>query len=188
MKIYVLDNGGQWTHREWRVLKYLGVDAEIISNTTPPEDVEDGDGFLLSGGAPRIGSEADMLGASGEYLRRADRPVLGICVGCQFIATYFGGTAGPADTPEYGKTEITIDNADTLFDGLPGRITVWESHNDEIKSLPPVLEGLAHSDNCRFQAVRHKNLPIFGVQFHPEVEHTERGMEIFRNFLEECRR
>ena len=88
-RIYVLDNGGQWTHREWRVLKYIGVDAKIIPNTTPPSEVSDGDGFIFSGGAPRIGTEAVKLGKTREYMD-LDVPLMGICVGCQFIAIHFG--------------------------------------------------------------------------------------------------
>ncbi len=188
MRVYVIDNGGQWTHREWRVLRYLGVETEIVPNTAPVERVADADGLVLSGGAPRIGAETYKLGNTGEYLDRTEIPVLGICVGCQYIAIHFGGEAGPAEVPEYGKTEIEVTEGDTLFRGLPRRLVVWESHNDEIKRLPEDLISLARSKNCRYQAIAHKKRPIFGVQFHPEVEHTEHGYEIFSNFLDECRK
>ncbi|MDG6220642.1 MAG: GMP synthase subunit A [Candidatus Thermoplasmatota archaeon] len=187
MKIYVLDNGGQWTHREWRVLKYLGAEAKIIPNTTPFEDVQDGDGFVFSGGAPRIGTEAMKLGKTAEYLEKAKVPMLGICVGCQFIAIHFGGEAGPADTPEYGKMEVQVVKAEGILKNIPSTFLAWESHNDEIKILPANMDVLAHSDSCKYQAVSHTSRPIFGLQFHPEVEHTEYGMEMFKNFLDFCR-
>ena len=107
MRIFVVDNGGQWTRREWRVLKYLDVDTEIIPNTTPFDDL-DVDGLVLSGGAPRIGSEPLKLGKSGEYLDKAEFPIMGICVGAQYIALHFGGKAGPAQVPEFGKAEARL--------------------------------------------------------------------------------
>lgn len=186
IKIYVVDNGGQWTHREWRVLKYLRVETEIIPNTTPFEEI-DSDGLVLSGGAPRVGTEAIKLGRTSEYLEKAEFPILGICVAHQFMAIHFGGESGSAEIPEYGKTEIIVDEPNELFKGLPDRFIAWESHNDEIKKLPGEFIRLAYSENCQFQAMRHKKRLIFGVQFHPEVEHTEYGYEIFKNFIELCK-
>lgn len=182
MKVNVVDNGGQWTHREWRMLKYLKVETEIIPNTTPFEEI-DVDALLLSGGAPRISRELLKLGLTSEYLEKADFPILGICVGLQYIILHYGGRAGVAEIPEYGKTEIVIDKEDDLFQGLPKRFQVWESHNDEIKEVPKCFEVLAHSNNCQYQAVKYKKKPFYGVQFHPEVEHTDYGKEIFESFL-----
>lgn len=186
IKIYVVDNGGQWTHREWRVLKYLGIETEIIPNNTPFEKI-DVKGLVLSGGAPSIRTERMKLGNTSEYLEKAEFPVLGICVAHQFMAIHFGGESGLAEIPEYGKTEIIVDESDELFKGLPERFIAWESHNDEIKKLPEGFIRLAHSENCQFQAIRHKERLIFGVQFHPEVEHTEYGYDIFKNFIELCK-
>jgi GMP synthase (glutamine-hydrolysing) len=88
MRVYVIDNGGQWTHREWRVLKYLDVDAEIVPNITPIEKIKDADALVLSGGAPSIAYEKQKLGNQGLYLKELTVPILGICVGAQFIAEY----------------------------------------------------------------------------------------------------
>jgi len=186
MKVYVIDNGGQWTHREWRVLKYLGVDAEIVANDVPFERIEDGDAIVLSGGAPRIGMQ-DKLGKVDEYLAKANFPVLGICAGHQYMARFFGGECAPAAVPEYGKIEIEIIEHDGIFKDLPSRIIVWESHNDEVTVLPKDFILLASSSYCRIEAMRHREKPFFGLQFHPEVEHTQYGMEIFKNFLEEAK-
>jgi len=187
MKVYVIDNGGQWTHREWRVLRYIGVDAEIVANTTPVEELSDADALVLSGGAPRVGLQ-DKLGKCDEYLKHMDVPILGICAGHQFMARFFGGEAAPAKVPEYGKVEIEVVEEDVLFRGLPRKMIVWESHNDEVTRLPSRFILLASSPNCKVQAMRHESRPLFGLQFHPEVEHTEYGKEIFQNFLEEAKK
>ncbi|MCD6547654.1 MAG: GMP synthase subunit A [Nanoarchaeota archaeon] len=185
VKIYVIDNGGQWTHREWRVLKYLGVDTKMVPNTLPQNELRDVDALVFSGGSPRISFEDYKLGNLEDYMNLGV-PILGICVGMQFIAKFFGGECGSADIPEYGKTEIKILNFDDLFDGLPKRFTAWESHNDEVKQTN--LEILASSQNCKIQAIKHNSLPIYGVQFHPEVEHTEYGVKIFENFIRAVKR
>jgi len=187
LKVYVVDNGGQWTHREWRVLRDVGADCEMVPNTTPFEEL-DVDGLVLSGGAPRIGSEAIKLGRTAEYLDKADFPIFGICVGMQFMALHYGGEAGPAEIPEFGKVECVVDKQDEILKGVPDRFVVWESHNDEVKVLPEGFEGLAHSENCKVQAYRHKKRPLYGTQFHPEVEQTEHGYDIFKNFLELCKK
>lgn len=185
IRIFVVDNGGQWTHREWRVLKYLGVETEIIPNTTHFDKL-DVDGLVLSGGAPSIVSDAPKLGRVGEYLDKAKFPILGICVGHQFMAMHFGGKTKKAEIPEYGKSNVIIDEENDLFKGLPKKFQVWESHNDEIGVLPDCFVGLAHSKDCKYQAIKHKEKPFYGLQFHPEVEDTEHGEEIFKNFLKVC--
>jgi GMP synthase (glutamine-hydrolysing) len=186
MRIYVVDNGGQWTHREWRVLRDIGVDTKIVPNTAEVSSIADAAGVVLSGGAPRISSEIKKLGNVGTYIDKLDVPVLGICVGHQYLAMHFGGDAGPADIPAYGKNEIHIDTPCELFEGIPERFTAWESHNDEVKVVPGDFEVLAHSETCRVEAMRHKKRRIYGVQFHPEVEHTEFGIQIFQNFVKIC--
>lgn len=183
MRVYVIDNGGQWTHREWRVLRYLGVETKVVPNTTPFDELGEVDALVLSGGAPRVAMDAERMGRNGEYLDRADFPILGICAGMQFTCAKFGGRTEPAAIPEFGKALLTVDEEDDLFTGLPKCFTVWESHNDEVTVVPESFQALAHSENCRYEAVRMRTRPIYGLQFHPEVEHTEHGYDIFRNFL-----
>jgi len=188
VRIYVVDNGGQWTHREWRTLRDLDVDTKIVPNTTPFKEIyaEGVDGLVLSGGAPRMGLQKE-LGNCREYLEKADFPILGICAGHQFIAQFFGGEAKPSKIPEFGKIELTLvkkDNA--LFKGVPKKSIVWESHNDEVTALPKEFEVLGKSENCEIQAIHHKEKPFYGLQFHPEVEHTEYGELIFKNFIGIC--
>ena len=102
--VAVVDNGGQWTHREYRVLNYLGCRAEIVSNVTPIEELERFKALVLSGGAPRIETESEALGLTSEYIDSEKWPILGICVGHQYMANHFGGKAGPAEIPEFGSS------------------------------------------------------------------------------------
>jgi GMP synthase (glutamine-hydrolysing) len=187
VKIYVVDNGGQWTHREWRTLRDLDVETKIVPNTISFDELvkEEINGLVLSGGAPRIGL-ADTLGNIDEYLEKANFPILGICAGHQYMARFFGGMAKPAEKPEFGKIQLTILKEDKIFKGVPKKSIVWESHNDEVSKLPKDFELLASSENCEIQAMKHKNKPFYGLQFHPEVEHTEYGELIFENFVEIC--
>ncbi len=183
VRIDVVDNGGQWTHREWRVLRDLGAETKIIANTTHPEDIE-ADALLLSGGAPSIGTEVEKLGNAGRFVDELDIPLYGICVGAQYLAVHFGGKAHTATRGgEFGKAHLVVDEPDRLFEGLPKEFVVWQSHNDEIHDLPPEFTSLAHSEHCAHQAIAHKERPIYGTQFHPEVEHTEHGWDIMGNFV-----
>src|SRR2546425_12257413 len=109
MRVYVVDNGGQWTHREWRVLKYLGVESRIVPNTTPFEEIADVDGLVLSGGAPRIGVDASAMGRNGEDIDPAGLPRLGICAGHQVMALPPGGDAQPSKGPGVGKARLVGD-------------------------------------------------------------------------------
>ncbi|HKZ89177.1 MAG TPA: GMP synthase, partial [Thermoplasmata archaeon] len=93
MRVYVVDNGGQWTHREWRVLRDLGVETKIVPNDTPRSQLEHLNGLVLSGGAPSVGLNPELMGRNAEYLDHLDIPILGICAGHQFMASHFGGKA-----------------------------------------------------------------------------------------------
>jgi GMP synthase (glutamine-hydrolysing) len=186
-RIYVIDNGGQWTHREWRTLRDLEVQTNIVPNTTLFKDLqkENIQGLVLSGGAPRIGLDGS-LGNCAEYLEKADFPILGICAGHQFMARHFGGYVKPSTIPEFGQVEMTLIKDDALFEGVLKKSIVWESHNDEVTVLPQDFVNIAESENCKIQAMRHKNKQFYGLQFHPEVEHTQYGEQIFKNFIQLC--
>ena len=189
VKIYVVDNGGQWTHREWRTLRDLDVETTIVPNTISFDELKKDniDGLVLSGGAPRIGLEG-ALGNTDEILEKADFPILGICAGHQYMARFFGGEARPAEKPEYGKVELTILKENSFFKGVPKKSVIWESHNDEVKKIPKDFELLASSEDCEVQAMKHKNKPFYGLQFHPEVENTEYGEQMFKNFVKICKK
>jgi len=187
VRIWVVDNGSQWTHREWRVLRYLGQDTRIVPNDTPVAELEAAglDGLVLSGGAASPAADG-RLGAVGDYLDRLDVPQLGICAGHQYMAHHFGGRLVPGHSPEFGRTEVTITDADDLLRGIPSPTVVWENHNDHVERAPPGFKVLATSPSCPVQVMRHATRPLFGTQFHPEVEHTVNGVDLFRNFVRIC--
>lgn len=181
VKVYVVDNGGQWTHRIWRVLRELDCESKIIPNTTPVSQI-DAEGLVLSGGAPRVAWESPKLGNCTDYFDHFHGPILGECVGMQLMAIHFGGKAGPSEIPEFGLATMKVVDEDDLFKGLPREFFVWESHNDEVKEAPG-FNVLAMSENCKTQAIKHVKKPFYGVQFHPEVNNTQHGEEILSNFV-----
>lgn len=186
MKIYVIDNGGQWTHREWRVLRDLDTDCEIKSNESTVEELSDADGLVLSGGAPSIAYESFRLGNTSQFLKELKIPILGICAGAQFMAIHYGSTVAPAVHPEFGKVEISVTEEDNILKGVPNSFFAWESHNDEIKEIAKKFRLLASSKTCKVQAMSNVEENRYALQFHPEVEHTQFGQRIFKNFLELC--
>ena len=184
--IDVVDNGGQWTHREWRMLRYLKVDTKIIPNDTPVEYMRDLDGLILSGGAARVGLTGE-LGNCAEYLK-LDIPILGICAGHQFMARFYGGDARESPEPEFGAMEIELhDGGGKIFAGTNAEQTVWESHNDEVHEVPDNFFITASSPSCKVQGMENKEGDRFGLQFHPEVNDSEFGKEMFENFVQVCR-
>ncbi len=183
--IDVVDNGGQWTHREWRMLRYLGVDTQIIENTTPISELRELDGLILSGGAARIGLTGE-LGNCAAFLE-LDIPILGICAGHQFMARHYGGDAREAPEPEYGAMEIKLQNGGgKIFAGTNETQIVWESHNDEVHEVPEGFFITASSDSCVVQGMENEKGDRFGLQFHPEVNDSEFGKEMFDNFVKIC--
>jgi GMP synthase (glutamine-hydrolysing) len=185
--IDVVDNGGQWTHREWRMLRYLGVDTKIIENTTPIDKLRQLDGLLLSGGAARVGLTGE-LGNCGAYLE-LKIPILGICAGHQFMARHYGGDARESPEPEFGAMEIKlVENGGVIFAGTDETQTVWESHNDEVHIIPDGFFITASSPSCGIQGMENENGDRFGLQFHPEVNDSEFGKEMFENFVEACKK
>lgn len=188
MKIVVVDNGGQWTHREYRVLRDLGAEATIVPYTTPLAQIE-ADGIVLSGGALSMEGTNPTLGEEGHYIDQANVPILGICLAHHFMATHFGGEVRRASSPEFGRVELEVDWAGSpILEGTPDRFHVWASHNDEVSRLPSVFRQVAHSPSCQVEVMAHTSRPLYGIQFHPEVEHTEHGVKIFENFLGLCHR
>ena len=183
-KILVVDNGGQWTHRIWRVIGELSHEAEIIQNTTPVGEIE-ADGMILSGGAPSIVDEIPKLGKCGDYVDSFGKPILGLCVGQQFMALHAGGEVAAAAKPEYGLVELEVIEPGDILKGLPTKFNVWGNHNDEVKSAPG-FKTLAKSANCINEAMQHESLPLYGLQFHPEVNDTQYGEQILANFIEVC--
>ena len=179
-RIAVIDNHGQFTHLEQRALRDLGVDADLVDNETDPDEV-DADGIVLSGGP-----DMDRAGRSADYLDR-DVPVLGICLGMQLIATELGGSVGSGEYGGYADVTVDIlDDEDPLIGSLAPDTRVWASHADEVKTLPDGFERTGTSDVCGIEAMSDTDRDLYGVQWHPEVIHTEQGEEVFENFRDIC--
>ena len=204
--IIIIDNGSQYTHLIKRNCRDLGFDGEIISNKKTMSEVKNlvknAEKIILSGGPSSVYAENNGLaeeiirkvsgirfqasGAKASNLMpdtRLQIPILGICFGHQLLAHLLGGKVKKGASAEYGITRITVDERDLILDGMPDGFQAWASHFDEVETLPEDFIGLAHSETCGYEAMRHKTKPIFGVQFHPEVWHTENGERILKNFL-----
>jgi len=184
--VVVVDCGGQYTHLIWRTCRDLDFQPEIVPYTAKFDKVKPAKAYILSGGPGSV--TKDKLGLARELVRMAKngelkKPLLGVCLGHQLIAHEMGGTVEKGPSAEYGLSKISVDEPDMLLKGMPKQFSAWVSHFDEVKTLPDGFESLAHSSVCKVEAMRHKTKPIFGVQFHPEVWHTENGERIYSNFL-----
>jgi GMP synthase (glutamine-hydrolysing) len=184
MKILVVNNHGQYNHRIYRSLHYLKIPSEIIPNSTSLEKIKEKDpaGIILGGG-PSL----DRSGNSSQYVTQLDCPILGICLGHQVMAKSFGAEVGAAGIESYAKIEINILKENDIFRGLGPSMEVWASHKDEVRTLPEDFEVLATSSICDIEAMKHLERPLYGIQFHPEVYHTQKGPQLFENFYEVCK-
>jgi len=183
---------GQYNHLIARRLQELGVDSHLMPPSTPLEKFEamGADGMVMGGGPQSVrslDSLTDELRDASNLMTKIKLPMLCICVTHQLMATTFGGKTSLARKPEFGPIEVSVSDEDTILEGLKPSFTAWESHNDEVVLAPPGFRVLASSDNCTVQAMRHEKMDVFGVQFHPEVYHTPRGVDVFKNFLKVIR-
>jgi GMP synthase (glutamine-hydrolysing) len=183
MKILVINNHGQYNHRIYRSLHYLKIPSELVPNTATIEEIEEKNPLgLILGGGPSI----ERSGNSMSYVEVLDIPILGICLGHQIIAKAYGGEIGAAGIESYALIKINILNENEILKGFGESANVWASHKDEVTKSPKNFEILASSSICGIEAMKHETKPIYGIQFHPEVHHTENGGKIFENFYEIC--
>lgn len=184
-KILILDFGGQYKQLIGRRVREEHVFCEIKPCTTSLETIKAGQyaGLILTGGPDSVYKE-DALQAD-EGILSLGLPILGICYGAQWIAYHTGGTVDKAGVPEYGKTVTHFAVDSPLFHSMPADSVVWMSHGDQILALGDGFASIAHSDHCPVAAFGHADRAIYGMQFHPEVEHTEYGRELLHNFLYE---
>ena len=185
--ILVLDFGGQYCHLIGRRIREHGVYSEIVPHDITPDEIKtlnekfNVKGLILSGGpasvyepnAPKIDSR----------ILDVNVPILGLCYGQQLIAQMANGKVKPAACKEYGIAYVAIDKPVGVLKGLGRREKVWMSHGDTVFAMQPEFEVLAHTENSPVAAFRHKAKPIYGLQWHPEVVHTENGVQMLRNFI-----
>lgn len=185
--ILIIDNKGQYVHRIKTTLRDINVKTEIVQNTINADEILKRSiyGIILSGG-PNSAWDEKEIGNCRKILDLGI-PTLGICLGHQIIALHFGGKVRTSGSAEYGNTEIFVDKEDKIFKGMKRKFVAWASHKDEVYEIPQNFEILAHSEMCKYEAMKHKSMYIYGVQFHPEVIHTEEGYKIFENFVKVCK-
>jgi GMP synthase (glutamine-hydrolysing) len=181
--ILVLDFGSQYTQLIARRIRELGVFSEIQRFDFPIDEILKlkPKGIILSGGPSSV--YEDGAPQVNEKLFELGIPVLGICYGLQLIAYKLGGVVDKFARREYGKAILRVIKGDDLFYGFNSQSVVWMSHGDALIKEPDGFEVIAWTDNSPICAIRNKDKKIYGVQFHPEVVHTERGDEILRNFV-----
>ena len=183
-RVLILDFGGQYNQLIARRVRELSVFCDLVPCDMSYEKIVEYNpiGIIFTGGpnsvyeegSPRIDKRVFELGI----------PVLGICYGCQLMAYTLGGTVEHAETSEYGKVEVDYSGSPLTVD-MPSRAVCWMSHTDRITVLPEGFVGLAKSENCPYAAFGNREKKLYGVQFHPEVNHTFMGTQILKNFLYE---
>ena len=183
--ILILDFGSQYTQLIARRLRELSVYCEILPFSSPPEALE-GDnvrGIILSGGPESVYAEGAPH--CDDAVFDLPVPTLGVCYGMQLMAKALGSDVRPADHREYGHAVIACKNGSLLFKDVNRELRVWASHGDRIESLPEGFHLTASSDAAPVAAFEDSRRGRYGVQFHPEVAHTEQGTQILKNFAYE---
>lgn len=181
-RVLIVDYGSQYTQLIARRVRELEVYCEVVPPWTSSEEVRDfaPRALILSGGPASVrAADAPRIN---EDILDLDVPVLGICYGMQLLVQHLGGDVQPADEREFGRAELRAE-ADPLFQGVPAQSTVWMSHGDRVEHIPDGFRVIGTSQNSPFAAIRADSRPLFGLQFHPEVAHSDHGVQILRNFL-----
>ena len=187
-KVIVLDFGGQYNQLIARRVRECSVYCEVLPYTTPLEKLkaENPIGIIFTGGPNSVYLESSPHYDPGIF--EMGVPILGICYGCQLMAYTLGGEVTEAQDDsarEYGKTETWFDTGCKLFKGLPEKGITWMSHGDYMAKVPEGFALTAHSAACPNVAIADEKRGFYGVQYHPEVNHTENGLQMIRNFLYE---
>ncbi|MCD8200945.1 MAG: glutamine-hydrolyzing GMP synthase [Clostridia bacterium] len=181
-RVLVLDFGGQYNQLIARRIREQSVYCDLVPGDMSVEKIKEygpigivftgGPNSVYDEGSPMVDKEIFSLGI----------PILGICYGCQMMAYLLGGTVEKAENSEYGKADVEYSPS-PLLSGMPPKAVSWMSHTDRITKLPEGFTRLAKSADCPFAAFGDEKRKLYGVQFHPEVQHTENGTQILRNFV-----
>ncbi len=182
--VVIIDFGSQYSQLIARRVRECNVYCELIPYNAERAEFErlSPKGYILSGGptsvnAPGAPHVPDFVWESGV-------PVLGICYGLQLFAYHLGGQVSTAERGEYGLARLNVVDPHTrIWKGLPASLSVWMSHWDQVTAIPPGFRVVATTDNAAFAAIVDEERAYYGVQFHPEVAHTEQGTDLIRNFL-----
>ena len=182
-RILILDFGSQYAQLIARRVREQNVYCEIVRHDISLEAIQRRRpaGLILSGGPASVYEDGAPKCDPGLF--RLGIPVLGICYGMQLACDTLGGRVGSAPAREYGRARCVIDSNVDLFAGLPDHTDVWMSHGDQVTRVSDDFVPLAHTKTCPITAVKHRELPVYGLQFHPEVTHTPLGSTMLHNFL-----
>ncbi len=180
--ILVLDFGSQYTQLIARRVRESKVFSRIVPYNISVEEIKEINpkGLIFSGGPMSVYDQGAPLPRKDIFKLKI--PMLGICYGAQLMTHMLGGKVDKTQEREYGRAELFIDNPKGIFANLPSNITSWMSHGDEIKKLPPGFRSIAHTLSTPNAAIANISKKLYGVQFHPEVVHTQRGTQIITNF------
>ena len=182
-KILILDFGSQYNQLIARKVRELSVFCEIVPPDISANEIDRKSikGIILSGGPASVYQKGAPH--CDPKILRLGIPVLGICYGMQLMAKTLGGTVDRAPSREYGRATLTVTDNTTLFKGIPKHSTSWMSHGDKVHRMPRGFKRIAMSRNTSIAAFADGQRRLFGVQFHPEVAHTQYGKNILKNFV-----
>ena len=181
-KIVVLDFGSQYSHLICRRIREFSVYAELVPYDISYEELQkiNPTGIIFSGGPSSVYSSDAPIPENKIF--DMNLPLLGICYGHQLIVNKYGGKVKRANK-EYGSSLLTIDNNEDLLNGIGESVRAWMSHGDEAEQIPEGFKVIGHTESAKAAAIASKEKSIYGIQFHPEVVHTEQGTEILKNFV-----
>jgi GMP synthase (glutamine-hydrolysing) len=181
--IAILDFGSQYSQLIARRIREQQVYCELLRfDTTAAELMARKPAGIIFSGGPASVFENDSPRCD-PALFEQDVPMLGICYGMQLMAQNLGGKVHPGTEREYGKATISVQEPGLFFRDLPAELDVWMSHGDQLEQMPDGFISLARTSTCPVAAMAHQDKPVFGLQFHPEVVHTPRGVEMLRHFI-----
>lgn len=188
-KILILDFGSQFTQLIARRARELGFFSFIIPGTSDLKRIQDFNpgAIILSGGPNSTYEEGSPQLTSGfwKHIEEKNIPILGVCYGMQLMVREFGGSVKAAHKREYGRMRVSINSTHALFNSIQS-FEAWMSHGDETEKLPSGFKQIGTSAEGAVASIAHESKNILGIQFHPEVAHTERGTEILKNFFVNC--
>jgi GMP synthase (glutamine-hydrolysing) len=181
--VIILNFGSQFAHLIARRVRDLGVKAEILPFDTPVSEIlkHRPEGIILSGGPASV-LEKDSP-RPGKRIFELNVPILGICYGHQVMAHMLGGKVVKGKHQEFGKETLSIRITEGIFHGLAPKETVWFSHGDQVSRLPKGCKQTASTTGCKYAAFADSKKNFYGIQFHPEATHTQRGEKVLKNFL-----
>jgi GMP synthase (glutamine-hydrolysing) len=181
--ILVLDFGGQTAQLITRRVREQNVFCQLVRHNLSAARIRELNpkGLILSGSPASVyGPQAPLPDPE---IFNLGIPILGICYGMQLACSSLGSQVSPGNSREFGRTALHVAAPNDLFEGVPSDLTVWMSHGDQVQDLSDHFRALATTDTCPFAAVKHHQKPVYGLQFHPEVTHTEFGSKLLGNFV-----